>query len=299
MGEVFGLSEQNNAGENNGVFFVKATATRRLTMNPMLRFIVPFHSSAPWIGRCLESIQNQSRCHWTCHLADDCSSDGSAQIACEFVRQDSRFVFSVNSSRLYQCGSYQRILGDPDFRGSDICISLDADDYLPDDQVLARILDAYSDDQTWLTWGNHIWTDGSPGICGPLDDTSEIRKVSWRTSHLRTWRLFLWWKIRPEDFLGPDGEPLRVAGDVASMFPMVEMAGDRHVKFLDSINYVYNRSNPASNFRVRPEEQLRNAAFLRAKPPYEQLPDNALELYGNLTGAEFMNRCRADSVAAS
>jgi hypothetical protein len=82
------------------------------------------------------------------------------------------------------------------------------------------------------------------------------------------------------------------------MFPMVEMAGNRHVKFLDSINYVYNRSNPASNFRVRPEEQLRNAAFLRSKPPYKQLPDNALELYGDLTGAEFMDRCWANSVAA-
>jgi glycosyltransferase involved in cell wall biosynthesis len=267
-------------------------------MTPTLRIIVPFHCSLPWIGRCLESIQNQKNSRWTCHLGDDCSNDGSAEIARDFAWQDSRFVFSTNPSRLYQCGSYRRILADPDFLESDICVSLDADDYLPDNQVLSRVLDAYADNQTWLTWGNHIWTDGSPDICGPLDDTSAIRKVSWRTSHLRTWRLFLWRNIRPEDFLGPDGEPLRVAGDVASMFPMVEMAGNRHVKFLDSINYVYNRSNPASNFRVRPEEQLRNAAFLRSKPPYKQLPDNALELYGNLTGTEFMNRCRTDSVAA-
>jgi len=66
------------------------------------------------------------------------------------------------------------------------------------------------------------------------------------------------------------------------MFPMVEMAGNAHVKFLDTINYVYNRENPDSNFRIRPDEQLRNAAFLRSKPPYEQLPDDALERYGGV-----------------
>ena len=248
----------------------------------MLRIVVPFHNSAPWIRRCLESIRNQRVAEWTCYLADDFSTDGSAQIAGNIVAQDSRFHLTGNSQRLFQCGSYQRILADPEFRGGDICVSVDADDFLADNQVLTRVVEAYADGQTWVTWGNHLWTDGTPGICGSLENASEIRNVTWRTSHLRTWRLFLWRKILPQDFLGPDGTPLRVAGDVASMFPMVEMAGDRHIKFIPSINYVYNRSNPGSNFRVRSEEQLRNAAFLRSKAPYEQLPDNALELFGDL-----------------
>ena len=268
-------------------------------MKPMLRIIVPFHNSAPWIRHCLESIRSQTVADWTCHLADDCSTDGSVDIARNVVAQDSRFNLTHNPQRLYQCGSYQKILADPEFRGGDICVSVDADDCLADDQVLSRVMDAYADGRTWLTWGNHLWTDGTPGICGPLENASEIRNVSWRTSHLRTWRLFLWRNILPQDFLCPDGKPLRVAGDVASMFPMVEMAGDRHIKFLHSINYVYNRSNPGSNFRVRSVEQLRNAAFLRSKTPYEQLPDNALELFGDLTGAGVWDQDRQDACILS
>lgn len=241
------------------------------------RIIVPLFNDAPWVERCLRSIQRQTVTEWTCHCADDCSDDDSLTLAQSLIRDDPRFVFSQNRQRLYQAGSYQRLLGDPSWSGRDICVAVDADDYLPDDGVLARVRDAYADGRTWLTWGNHEWTDGSTSVCGPLENTARVRQVTWRTSHLRTWRLFLWRRIRLEDFLGPDGQPLRAAGDVAAMFAMIEMAGNSHVRYLQSVNYVYNRSNPASNFRVRAAEQLRNAAHLRSLPPYSPLPDDALE----------------------
>ncbi|MBX3437905.1 MAG: glycosyltransferase, partial [Planctomycetaceae bacterium] len=205
------------------------------------RLIVPLFNDAAWLERCLQSIQQQTVTNWTCHVADDGSIDGSLELARAVVGHDSRFEFSANRRRLYQCGTYQRLLRDPSWAGADICVSVDADDYLPDDQVLARVQQAYSDGVTWLTWGNQQWTDGTPSVCGPLDDAAHVRQAPWRTSQLRTWRLFLWRLIRPADFLGPDGQPLRAAGDVASMFAMIEMAGDRHIQFLESINYIYNR----------------------------------------------------------
>ncbi|MEZ6035760.1 MAG: glycosyltransferase family 2 protein [Planctomycetaceae bacterium] len=266
-------------------------------MMPSLRIIVPFHNAAPWIHRCLESIRRQTVVDWTCHLADDCSTDGSSDIARSIVTQDSRFQLTSNPRRLYQCGSFQRILSSAEFCSNDICVSVDADDFLADASVLTRVMDAYADGQTWLTWGNHLWTDGSPGICGPVENAAEIRKVSWRTSHLRTWRLFLWRNIRPQDFLSPDGNPLRVAGDLASMFPMIEMAGDRHIRFIPEINYIYNRSNPESNFRVRSEEQLRNAEFLRSKTPYARLPDDAPNLFADLTSNSGLERVQMELVS--
>lgn len=249
------------------------------------RIIVPLFNDAPWLERCLQSIQQQTITTWTCHVADDCSTDGSLELARALVGDDPRFEFSANRRRLYQCGTFQRLLRNPSWAGADIIVSVDADDFLPDNQVLARVWAAYADGSTWLTWGDQQWTDGKPSVCGPLDDASQVRRVTWRTSQLRTWRLFLWSLIRPTDFLGPDRRPLRAAGDVAWMFAMIEMAGNRHIKFLQSINYVYNRSNSLSNFRVRAEEQLRNAAYLRTLPPYAPLPDHALELWGGLPGS--------------
>jgi glycosyltransferase involved in cell wall biosynthesis len=237
----------------------------------MLRLLVPFHNAAPWLPRCLESLRRQSLTAWHCYLADDLSDDGSDRVAQRAFGGDSRFTLIRNNERLYQCGSYQQLLANPNFDPLDICVTVDADDYLPDSDVLRRVLEAYADERIWLTWGNYIRTDGEPGIAAPLEEALEVRRVSWRTSHLRTWRLFLWNQIREEDFLGPDGLPLRVAGDLASMFPMIEMAGNRHIRFLESINYVCNRANPLSNFRLRAAEQLRNAAFLRSKPVYAPL----------------------------
>ena len=250
----------------------------------MLRIIVPMYNAAPWLARCLDSIRSQVTTDWSCHIVDDTSEDDSLDVAEQYAALDSRFMVSSNSRRLYQLGSLRHGLSDPEFRGLDICVSVDADDYLSDNHVLCRVIESYSDDNTWLTWGSYRWIDGTPGICGPLQEAAQIRQLPWRTSHLRTWRLFLWRKIQLEDFLGPMRTPLRTTGDAASMFPMIEMAGDRHVKFLESINYVYNRSNPLSNFRLRPEEQLRNAAYLRTRKPYCLLSDDALKIFGPLKG---------------
>ncbi|MES2791364.1 MAG: glycosyltransferase family A protein [Planctomycetota bacterium] len=247
-----------------------------------LRLLVPFHNVEPWISDCLESIRQQSMADWHCSLVDDLSDDGSLHIAQSFVETDRRFTLVRNSERRYQCDNYQRILRNPEFRDEDICISIDADDYLPDPGVFQRVVTAYENPTTWMTYGSFRRTQGKPGgcVCAPLTDTAHVRQLPWVTSHLRTWRLFLWKQIRPDDLLGPDGALLRSAGDLAFMFPMIEMAGNDHLKFLESVNYIYNDANPKCNHFVRAEEQKRNAQFLRSKPPYAPLADASKHLNG-------------------
>lgn len=237
----------------------------------MLRLLLLFRNARPWLTRCLVSICSQSVTEWHCHVVDDLSDDGSWEHFQKIVPADRRFTLVRNTDRLYQCGSTRRILDDPTLNDHDICVAIDGDDYLPDPFVLQRVLDAYSDGKTWVTWGSEIRTDGVPDCNAPLLDVALLRKVPWRTSHLRTWKLFLWRRIRHEDFLGPDGQPLRVGGDLASMYPMIEMAGNARIKYLPSVNYVYNRDNPLNNFRIRTNEQLNNGEFLKSKPPYSQL----------------------------
>jgi glycosyltransferase involved in cell wall biosynthesis len=238
-----------------------------------LRLLVPFHNVHPWISGCLESIRRQSITDWHCYVVDDLSTDGSVAIAQRAAESDSRFTLIRNTQRRYQCGNYQSLLQNPEFADDDICVAIDADDRLPDPHVLDRVLHAYSDGTTWLTYGNFVRTKGKPGgcVCAPLADAAQVRQVPWVTSHLRTWRVFLWKQIRPEDLLGPEGQLLPTAGDLAFMFPMIEMAGNAHLKFLESVNYIYNDANPQCNHFVRADEQRRNAQFLRSKPPYAPL----------------------------
>ena len=54
------------------------------------------------------------------------------------------------------------------------------------------------------------------------------------------------------------------------MFPMVEMAGDRF-QFIPQILYIYNDTNPSSDFRLRLPEQQRVNKLIRKKRPYDPL----------------------------
>ena len=150
-------------------------------------------------------------------------------------------------------------------------ISLDADDWLPDPEVFARVMAAYADQDTWITYGSYVCSNGEMVFNAPLKDAAEIRNVEWRTSHLRTWKLWLWNKIRPTDFLDRHGAPLRCAGDVAWMMAMIEMAGNLHSKWLPDCNYVYNRDNPESCGKIRRDEQFANAAWIRSLPRYSEV----------------------------
>ncbi len=234
----------------------------------MIKIIIPYSESDKWIAKCIESVKLQTVENWLCYLVDDISKDTSNDIIDSMV--DDRFIKIRNDNKQYQCWSYNRLIKSAEFAEEDICVSLDADDWLYDSDVLKRIETEY-EKGVWLTWGNHTWTDGSPSICGEIYDTKNIREETWKTSHLRTWKAFLWKSIDDADLLGPDHKILKVAGDMATMFPMIEMAGIDRIKFIKEINYVYNRSNKNSNFRIRSVEQTRNGKFIRSKKSYKKL----------------------------
>jgi hypothetical protein len=77
----------------------------------------------------------------------------------------------------------------------------------------------------------------------PLTSWDDIRNHDWVTSHLRTWRAFLYRAINPADLRDHDGNYWRMSGDQAFMLPMIEMAGPTPAKFLTDSNYVYNMTN--------------------------------------------------------
>ena len=241
-------------------------------MIPNVRIITPFHNVESFVLRCIESVQTQTIVDWKWYMLDDCSRDNSFRTVCDFVCNDQRIYVETQSVQKFQVINYVSMLKNPQFSSEDIIISIDADDWLPDCHVFERILEAYADDKTWITYGSYICSNKELQIYGALEGVpSKIRKLPWKTSHLRTWKLWLWRLIKEESFLGPNNQPLRCAGDLAWMFPMMEMAGSLHSKWLKEINYIYNRSNPMSCSNIRREEQLVNNAWLRNQSPYERI----------------------------
>jgi hypothetical protein len=62
-----------------------------------------------------------------------------------------------------------------------------------------------------------------------------------------------------------------MAGDLAFMLPMLEMAGPSHARFLGDYNYVYNGENPLSEHRVDGALQWETSQAIRRLPAYERL----------------------------
>ena len=65
---------------------------------PKISVIVPVYNTEKYIGRCIESILNQSYKELEVIVINDGSSDGSAEIIRKYAENDSRIIFIDNKN---------------------------------------------------------------------------------------------------------------------------------------------------------------------------------------------------------
>ena len=204
-----------------------------------------------YIERCLSTIMTQTFKKFTCFITDDVSTDTTTDKIKNFIKNDARFILIENKIKMYQPGNYDQVIrGNYGILDDDICVEVDGDDWLPDSKVFERIMNHYSDHDIWIANGSFKYHDGRMGFSSSQKNFDDVRQKPFTLSHIRTWKSFLWNKINQEDLKDENGEYWSVAGDLSFMFPMIEMAGKKHYKFMDEINYVYNESNPINDHKV-------------------------------------------------
>lgn len=225
-----------------------------------------------FIERSLATIMSQTYKDFRCFITDDISTDNTVEKIKEFIKNDNRFVLIENKTKMYQAGNYDQVIrGDYNISDEDICIEVDGDDWLPDSKVFQRVVDTYNSGDVWLANGSFKYHDGRPGFSQPHTTFEDIRQKPFTLSHLRTWKSFLWRSIKQEDLKDSNNNYWKIACDLAFMFPMVEMCGPEHYKFMYDVNYIYNESNPLNEHKVNfPEVQKMNQ-IIRGYKPYEKL----------------------------
>ncbi|MDF1703109.1 MAG: glycosyltransferase family A protein [Planctomycetota bacterium] len=249
------------------------------------RFIIAAYNCGEWVDRCLESVLSQRHEDWRCILLDDQSPDDTFERATAAARGDERIIVERTPTRrlglLNTKIGIETIATDPE----DVIVTLDGDDWLAHDRVLNVLEEHYADPEVWLTYGSHRrWKNKlahrlnwkvKRGIArefpSVITDGGYYRQYDWVTSHLRSFKRFLWDGIKPEDFLDENGEYWKTGWDHAFMFPMLEMAGGDRIRYIHEMLYVYNNSNPLSDFRTGPNLQLLAAMKMRKLPSYERL----------------------------
>lgn len=224
-----------------------------------------------WIQKCLHSIQDQTFTNFECYILNDLSTDGTSQAAEEIAKKDDRFIVVNNTKKLYQPGNYDQILRSDKVSDDDIAIQVDGDDWLPNNLVFERISKEYENPDIWLTYGQFQYSDGRAGFAQPITPDTNPRTSHFGLCALRSWKVFLWRRIAKQDLFDETGWYAKRGGDTFFMFPMVEMATYKHIKFTPQINYIYNEDNPINDHKVSAAEQNKCANFARSKKPYSPI----------------------------
>lgn len=221
-----------------------------------------------FIEKSLLSIMSQRFKDFKCYITDDMSTDNTVSVIKKTIEGDGRFVLIENKVKMYQPGNYDQVIRGMNIPDEEICVEIDGDDWLPNPNVLDSVNKIYQDENVWMTSGSFKYHDGRPGFANPPTNFINIRNQTFTLSHMRTWKSWLWKKINVDDLKNSNGEYWSVAGDLSFMFPMVEMSGEEHFKFIPEVLYVYNESNPINDHKVNMGKVSSTVNVIRNKQPY-------------------------------
>jgi glycosyltransferase involved in cell wall biosynthesis len=221
-----------------------------------------------FVEKSLLTIMSQRFKDFTCYITDDMSTDNTVDIIKKTINGDDRFILVENKQKMYQPGNYDQIIRGLNISDDEVCVEIDGDDWLPNSNVLSFINEVYQDKNVWITSGSFKYNDGRPGFANPPKSFTNVRKQTFTLSHMRTWKSWLWKKIKEEDLKDNSGNYWSVAGDLSFMFPMLEMSGENHFKFISDVLYIYNESNPLNDHKVNMSKVSSTVNIIRNKTSY-------------------------------
>jgi glycosyltransferase involved in cell wall biosynthesis len=237
--------------------------------------VIPSYQNIAWCEKNLLSALNQNYSNFRIVYADDCSSDGTADAVERIISEhDSghKVTLIKNTKRILPIGNTYNAIHSCD--DDEIVILLDGDDWLAHNDVLSRVNKEYNEKDVWVTYGQWIsYSDNSHGgsreIPNSVISSNSFRRYEWCSSHLRTHYAWLYKMIRKEDLMC-DGDWFKAAGDLATMFPMLELAGPKQ-SFIPDILYVYNYTSPINEAKVDRTLQIACERKIRSMPPYKMV----------------------------
>lgn len=234
--------------------------------------LTTFFNAEEYIERCVGSILGQNYKDFKCFLIDDVSTDNSFRLAKNLIGNDDRFILIKNVEKKYKTLNYVSILNDnPNIDDNEIIIELDGDDWLAHSNVLSHINNVYMDENIWITNGSFRYLSGSMGFSSEQKNFDTLRRSVFTASHLRTWKAFLWRKINEEDHKDSDGNYWKINADLAYMLPMLEMASNKHYKFIPEILLIYNDLNPLNDHKIDMNLVNKLSIEIRGRKKYDNL----------------------------
>ena len=285
------------------ILFLVVSVSAQALEKPMV-VVIPSYNNEQWYESNLSTVIDQDYENFRIIYINDCSRDRTAECIAEFLKKIgtdnfrilsfedrdgesipetvARFKEEVNKERVFftlvnnvtRCGAMENL-----YRAihscdqQEIIVTVDGDDWLPHEGVLKQLNDVYLSGEVWMTHGRLVeYPHGGATWCEPVPSSfiasNTVRQYKC-PSHLRTFYTWIFKKIALEDFLY-EGRFFAMAWDMAIMYPILEMAAERH-RFIYDVNYVYNIANAINDNKVNAQLQNDLDRYIRQMPPYQRL----------------------------
>jgi len=243
-------------------------------MNNRFVVVIPSYQNREWCEKTLLSVLTQKYSNFRAIYTDDCSTDGTYDEAARVLAEhdkENRVTLIHNSERLYAVHNIYNMVHS--CHDNEIIVMLDGDDWLENPNVLTRLNKEYKKG-VWMTYGQYISHHDreigcSCAIPNEIIKSGSFRRYKWCSSHLRTFYAWLYKQIKPED-LTHNGKWMQMTGDLAAMFPMLEMAGPKQ-SFIPDILYEYNYTSPLNDAKVNRNLQIELERKIRSMRPYQRI----------------------------
>ena len=236
-----------------------------------LKIIIAAYDCEKWIKNNITELIKQKHKDWDAVVIDDCSTDSTPKIIKSLIKGHDNIQAIYNKERIGALKN--QVIGIETLKpeDEDVIVIIDGDDWLANDGVFTILEDAYKDPNVWMTYGNYlVWPLNRKGtVCKPIPENHNPRLGRWLFSHLRTFKYFLFKNLSRSDFRFTGTDTFYTStGDCAVMKPLAEMAGPKHIIFIDKILLIYNFANPLGDGIVNKSIQAQCGKDISEKEPY-------------------------------
>ena len=210
-------------------------------------FIMPSYNTGHLVAKVFNSIKSQVYSNYRIIYINDCSHDNTIEEVEMYKHANSNMNITLINNKKRGWPAYSRYIACKQTRSDEVCIFLDGDDWLVDNECLSVLNNVYKNKKIHATFGSMINADWQYKKWKKYKRTNINDGTGAYFPHLRTTRASIVKAISPYYMQTETNEWLHVCTDVALFMAVIEATGDNGYVFLKNEFVHYNTTNHSNN----------------------------------------------------
>lgn len=261
--------------------------------------LIPSYNNEEWVEKNLSSLLAQKDDNWVGIYINDFSLDKTREKTVEVLKKydnSHRIFLQNNATHRGNCANLWLTIhecNDLPFQIDDMdpIIIFDGDDWYMTDEALPMLHQIFSKSPIRMTYGGYREFPGGEeftlNIPSFIVRDNSYRSFSRHTSQQRSFYAWMYRLIKLEDFFF-EGRFLPAANDLATSFPLFEIAGGLHRCLAGTDLYAYNRATALNDDKLFSQLQQRIDKSLRQRKKYNKIDQPILKKFSIDKSVDFI-----------